>query len=182
MQLAAAGNDDQRRPVLPRAEHASARADFHARAPYAAGQGPSDLRKVHDPRLGNPKCGEPRDLGLELPQLLPPELPDAREPIRPAAPLQLRQRRELRWTCGHDELAIAPVRDAFVGAKLEQRVPSLTAHPRLERIGLVVQTGMNHAAVMTALVCGKTILGLEEYDRDSAAVGQRQRRRETDQA
>src|SRR5207302_5118164 len=140
---------------LPRAEHASARADFHARAPYAAGQGCGDLRKVHDPGLGDPQCGEPGDLGLELPQLLPPELPDAREPIRSAAPLQLRQRRELCWTCGDDELAIAPVRDAFVGAEPEQRVPSLTAHPRLEAVGRVIQAGMNDAAVMAALVAGE---------------------------
>jgi len=88
---------------------------------------------------------------------------------------------EFRRPRGHHQLAIAAVRDPFVRAESEHRFPSLAAGLCLERIGCVVQSGVNDAAVVTALVGGETVFGLEEYYRPAGAVGQRQRRGQANQ-
>ena len=69
---------------------------------------------------------------------------------------------------GDEHLAARVVPDAVLLAELPQHPDALAAQGRLERAGLVVETGVHDAAVAAGLVCGEPVLLLPERD---GAVG-----------
>ena len=99
----------------------------------------------------------------------------------PAA-LQLGQGRQLALVGGDDDLAAALVGDAVLGAEAVHQLAALGAVPRLERAGLVVEPGVNDAAVVPGLVCGEFALGLEDDQPCGGVFAQGQGRPQADDA
>ena len=62
--------------------------------------------------------------------------------------------------------------DVVLLAKLVEGAASLDAELGLEGSGLVVETGMNHSAVVSGLVRAKHVLGFEDDHREIAVAQQ----------
>ena len=69
-----------------------------------------------------------------------------------AAPLEIGQTVEFALVGGDDHFAAALRADAVLGAEGVHPLGALNGHARLGRAGAVVQAGVNHAAVVAALV------------------------------
>ena len=69
-----------------------------------------------------------------------------------AAPLEVGQTVEFALVGGDDHFAAALRADAVLGAEGVHPLGALNGHARLGRAGAVVEAGVNHAAVVAALV------------------------------
>ena len=79
-----------------------------------------------------------------------------------------------------DDLAAALMRQSMLGAETIHRLAACDAVVGLERAGLVVESGVDHAAVVAGLVCGQVTLGLQHHDRPAGFRHQRHGRRRAD--
>ena len=98
---------------------------------------------------------------LVLTQLLRIEPLDPREAVLASPALELVEPRELALGHGHDHLAATLVGDPLLRGESEERLPSRGAQPRLARARLVVEAGVDDAAVVAGLVKGQALFGLE---------------------
>src|SRR5581483_95628 len=92
------------------------------------------------------------------------------EPVGLPALVDRLQPRQLRLVGGHDHLAAALPRDAVGVAELLHLARALHARARLERAGLVVDAGVDDAAVVPGLV-GRETLFLLQHEQAKARVG-----------
>jgi len=83
---------------------------------------------------------------------------------------------------GDHDLAAALVGDAVLGAEAVERLAARDAVACLERARQVVEAGVHDAAVVSGLVGGHAILGLEHRHRRPRALGERQRGGQADDA
>ena len=111
-----------------------------------------DARVVDDAGLRDVQPGDAGDVRLELADLLGPEPPHAVEAVRAPAALELVERRQLASRRGDDDLAAALVRHAVLLAEAVHELAALDAVPRLQRARLVVEAGVDDAAVVAGLV------------------------------
>ncbi len=158
------GLDGDAAPVLADGVHG--RAEHHRAAPRAqeVAHGGAHARVVDDARGGREQGAEPRDLGLAPPQLGRVERLD-RDAVRPGVGPQRRQAREFARGRGDDELAAGLERDAVLGAEGDRGRRAAPAEVRLEAAGLVVDPGVDDAAVAAGLVAGGARLLFEHEHR-----------------
>src|SRR5262249_46165814 len=148
--------------ILPtaRAEHLDAGRDRAAQLAHVIGQGRRDAPEVDDARVVDAQRGEPLAGGLAGGDLGPGE-PPRPPPARLRAAAGLAEPLELGTLDGDDQLAAALVWNPAAGAVLVELARAFDAEPRLQRSGLVVDAGVDHAAVVRALVSGYPRLALE---------------------
>ena len=72
------------------------------------------------------------------------------------------QARDFVFAGGHDDLPADFVGQVMLTAKFHHRRCSLDAEPRLQGSGLVVNTGVNDSAVVSALVTGNGFFLLDQ--------------------
>lgn len=129
------------------------------------GERPSDLGVVDDPSLWHP---QPRDAGhvrfVSAKRTFPLELYDPFETVFSAATSEFGQRGALTVVAGHDELSTPLVRNVFVFEEGFQALPARDTVLGLLGTGSIVETGMNHARIVTGLVCGEFSLRLDQRD------------------
>src|SRR5579872_128133 len=98
---------------------------------------------------------------LDLAQFLETDQPQTRQPVGLSALAQFFQPRQLDFSCGDDDLPAHVVGHAMLAAELHHRGGSGDAQPSLQRSGLVVDAGVDHAAIVPALVAGNTTFLLQ---------------------
>src|SRR5262249_2472430 len=81
--------------------------------------------------------------------------------------------REFALISGNDELPAAIVRDAVLLAEAVHEFAAFGAVLRLGRTRLVIETGVNHAAVVPGLVLGDVLFGFDYRNRSAPGEGQR---------
>ncbi len=116
-----------------------------------------DSRRCPSPARGGREAGGVR---LETADLLRSDAAHALKAVGRSPPLQLVETRQLLGIGGDDQLAAALVGDSLLGAEAVERPCALDAEPRLEGARLVVEAGVDDAAVVAALVGGDAILPL----------------------
>ena len=104
-------------------------------------------------------------MGLELLQLLGAQAAKFLQSVGPTFGLDRVQRGNFAQPRGHDQLAAFLVDDAVLVAEAVKGFTAGHAVLGLERSRLVVQAGMDHAAVVAGLVGGQLAFGLEDDDR-----------------
>ena len=154
----------RRAPSAAQRGHLAAQAQHAAAGGDVAGQSSRDLREVDRLGLGDVQRAQSRGVRLDLAELLRAQLAQADEPVGPAAPVQLGQRRQLRRASGDHQLARPHVRDALLVGEGQQRAPPGAAQRRLQRARRVVQPGVDHPGVAPALVQGELALALVDDD------------------
>src|SRR5690606_28855693 len=97
-----------------------------------------DGAEVDDARLGRVERGDPGGMGLDLAQLVAAQPPQPRYAVRPPAPLELVERRQLAAVEGDDELPRLLRGDPARLAVLVEEARALDAEARLQRPGGVV--------------------------------------------
>jgi hypothetical protein len=117
---------------------------------------------------------------LVLPKLLRIEALDPREAVFASPAFELVEPRELALRHGHDHLAATLVRDPLLLGETQERLPSRGAQLGLARSGFVIETGVNHAAVVAGLVKGQALFRLEHQAAQPMVHGERARRGEPD--
>ena len=101
---------------------------------------------------------------LDLPQPFRADHREIRNAIGCAAPLEFFERGQFLFARGDHHLPAKLVREAMLPAEGHHRRGALDAGPGLERAGLVVNAGMDHAAVVAGLVRGDAVLFLQDQD------------------
>src|SRR5262249_38960065 len=76
--------------------------------------------------------------------------------------IEIFQTPELSLVQGHDHFAAQVIGDAMLIAETQQLLLPGDAEPRLKRAWFVVDTGMDHAAIVPGLVHGEAILLLKD--------------------
>ena len=122
--------------------------------------------EIGDAGLGDRKRGDPHDRRLDFTDAVRIEPAQSRKAVRPAPPLEFVEGRKFGRVGGHHHFPGASERDALLLAQPVHRFSPLDAQPRFERTGAVVEPGMDHAAVVAALVGGDRLLLLQDHDRD----------------
>jgi hypothetical protein len=112
-----------------------------------------------------------RDAGgvrLDRAQAAGVQPPQVRHAVGARTPLELREPRQLVLAERDDELADAVDGDGAALAVGVHARGAVDAQPGLQRAGRVVDAGVDHAAVVAALVCGRRGLALDD---EQAAAG-----------
>jgi hypothetical protein len=129
-----------------------------------ANQSPSHrhchLRIVHNACLIYPESGETENRWLTFPYLFRP-YPTEADTIRATSLLQRRQTRQFIRPHGYHQLSATASRDALFGTEAVHGLLPGATHPRLAGAGFVVEAGMDDAAVVSRLMLGEPVLGLE---------------------
>ena len=118
--------------------------------PVGVGQG--NLGVVDDPRVGRVEGPHTTGVRLQLPELLGLYHPQPGDAIGGPAPVQLIQAGKLAPISGDNYLAAHLILDAVVSAKLQEGAASGHAVPGLEGTRPVVDSRVNHPAVVPGLV------------------------------
>ncbi len=104
---------------------------------------------------------------LDLPNLVRLDHPNALAAIGGGPTLKFGQPRQLRLVGRHDQLAAEAIRDCLLFAVSDQLGRAGDAKPGLERAGLVVDAGVDDAAVVPGLMLPDLCL-LLEHDQSRA--------------
>src|ERR1700736_4991866 len=75
--------------------------------------------------------------------------------VRNSTPMKFLQPWQLGFVTRDDDFAAYVVRDSVFTAELDHRSIPLARHPSFQAPGLIIDTGMNHSAVMTGLMKGQ---------------------------
>ena len=118
--------------------------------------------------VGGVQAGDAVHVRLDLAQLGAGQPTHAGHAVGPGLLLDRAEPVLLDLVEGDEHLAARVVPDAVLLAELPQHPDALAAQGRLERAGLVVETGVHDAAVAAGLVCREPVLLLPERD---GAVG-----------
>ena len=124
----------------------------------------ADLGVVDDALLGDVEGGEAADMGLDLEHGRAVEEADAGEAVGGGAGGELVEALFLLGGGGHDELAADLVGDAVLAAEVDHLADAGDGEAGLEGAGLVVEAGMEDAAVVGALVAAGAGFLFEEGD------------------
>ncbi len=142
-----------------------------------------DLHVVDDAGLRHVDGAHRAAVRLELADLLRREHLETGEPIGLPALVDRLQAWQLGLIGGHDDLAAALPRDAVGVAELLHPARALHARARLERAGLVVDAGVDDAAVVPRLMGGEALFLLQhEQAKTRVGLAQGQRGGEADDA
>ncbi len=123
--------------------------------------------EVDDAGLRHPQPGDADGVRLVLDDLFRPQAAQAHQTVGLSAALELVEARDLLRLGRHHQLAADLVRDAVLGAQLDQSAPAGDALARLVRSRLVVETGVDDAAVVTGLMAGDVALRFEHDGADA---------------
>jgi len=137
---------------------------------------------IHDAGLRHPQAGYAGDMGLALANLFGRQPFQALEPVGQPPLRESFQGGDFIRRGGHDHLAAAFMGDVVVGAEPVHGLPPLGAVARLERAGLVVESGVDHTAVVPGLVRRQPVLGLQHHQCPSGFLQQRHGGRRSDDA
>src|SRR5579859_4234567 len=121
----------------------------------------ADQRVVRDSGRWNYQRLQTRRVRLDLAQFLGTDQPQTRQPVGLSALAQFFQPGQFVFACGDDDFSTHVVRNAMLAAELHHCGGSRHAQPRLQRTGLVVDAGVNYAAVVPALVAGNSTFLLQ---------------------
>jgi len=125
------------------------------------GKRPRHLAEVDDPGTRCVERADPDDVRFELGETLRPNHLHPLDPVRDGSSVELLQGRQLVLLSSDDYLAAPLVADAsLVTVGIEEARP-FDAQLRLQRARRVVDTGVDNAAVVAALVDADLILFLE---------------------
>src|SRR5262245_20282967 len=137
---------------------------------------------IHNPRLRHPQSRDAGHMWLALADLFRSQPFEPFQPVGPAAALQLSERRNLTLIDGDDNLAAALVGDAVFFAEPIHRLAAGGAQASAVRTRLVIESRVNDAAIVSALVLSDIGFRFEDDHSKPAAPRQLQRRRQPDQA
>ena len=113
----------------------------------------SDRRVVGDRRFRHPDRTDARDVRFQFPQF-PTVDATRREAIKAAAIVKRLEAAEFGLPGSHDELAGGAEGDSVFLAEIARVANALAAEPGLEAARFVIDTGVDHAAVVSTLVPG----------------------------
>ena len=123
-----------------------------------------DRAVVDDPGAGGVQRRDAAHLRLDVRELLSRETPKVTGPVRPAAVLELVERRNLRLVDRDDHLPAALDGDPAAIAELVERASAAHAQARLQRARRVVDARMHDAGVVPGLVAADSVLLVEDDD------------------
>ena len=155
-----------------RAEHRTARHDLPAGGAHVLGVGARDGREVDDAGGRRVQAGDPGDMGLDLAQLRLGDAAQAGHGVGRAAALELVQARQLVRGQRDDQLAVGVRGDAARLAVGVQLARAGDAQARLERARLVVDAGVDDAAVVARLVEADDGLALQHAEAAAGVAGE----------
>ena len=136
------------------------------------GEGPGDVRVVHDAGGRKVQRAEADYVGLEVGQLRAAH-PPARDAVDRRPLLEGGHPFDLLDSGRDDQLAAFGEQDAVLPAEVLGGTFTGLAERRLEAAGLVIDPGVDHPAVVPGLVRAHRLLGFEHYDGGSGSVASR---------
>ena len=148
--------------VAADAEHPGAGADLTAMAADDVGVRAGDRDVIDDAGRADPQGLETGRVRLDLAQALGTDHLEAGRRIGGAAPMQLLQARQLVGSGGDHHLAADLVGDAVHLGERHHFARPLHRVARLQGPGLVVDAGVDDAAVVTGLMRGEAIFLLQQ--------------------
>ena len=165
--------DEQRCVVRAHRGDGASGHDLTASALEIGRVGSGHLGEVDDARRRRVKGRDPGRVGLDLPQLVGLDPPQAGNLVVTPAPLELVEGPELAFLRGHDHLPVAPCSDPALLAVRVELPRAGDAEPRLQRPRPVVDPRMDDAARAPGLMRRHARLALQYADAD-AVVAERQ--------
>ena len=156
--------DRRPRAALSQRPHLAAAMDRAPAGDQVLAVGDGDGGEVDDAGIGRVQRRDPRGVGLDLAQPLAVDALQPGDAVRRAASIELVQPWQLGLLGGDDHLAVATRLDPAFGAVGVEPCRAIDAEPCLERAGLVVDPGVDHAAGVAALMACRPGLALEHRD------------------
>ena len=141
----------------------------------------ADCGVVGDARARHQHAQQAAAVRLNFAQFVLLQQPQSGEAVGLSTIQQGVEAGDLLGAGGHDDFAADFVRQAVGAAKFHHGGRALDAELCLQRSGLVVNAGVNHAAVVSALVAGNTVFLLDQQQAQvRQGAGGVHRGRETD--
>ncbi len=125
----------------------------------------SNEREIRDPRLRNPKGGEPARMRLIFRDLFGTQPTKTLKAVEVTAPLQIGQDGQLALGRRDDQLPTALIRDVLLFEEAIERLASFDARSRLQGAGTIVEPRMDDAAIASTLMKGEAGFGLQDDQR-----------------
>ena len=173
---------DQLPAVLSHPPHPEIQADLAAAGADDLGVFLAHLAVIDDAGLPHPQPGDAGDVRLEFLQLGSAQAAQLFQAVGRPLLFQFVQGGDLVLPGGHHQLAAGLVGDPVLPAEAVQGFAAGDAVPGLQRTGLVIEPGMDHAAVVAGLVGGQSVFGLEHDDGVHPGLDQGHGRRQPDDA